>query len=448
LTELQEADVTWKPIPPEEDKEWLELVRCGYAGDEAETKEQQKKRYETKKENSIEIFPALAQHTFRAADLICTCGQDYTIRTFDTRRNYEQRQLFEGHFNFVNQVVPYRGTMIVSASDDCSVRLWQLGEEKYGELLMTYYINQYPTKCVCVVPGQRFCCGGLDKVFRIVSFITGLTLMRLADHGEYGPDTNFMQKEGCGAVVTCLHIRQNLVCTGSDDSTVRFWDIDKGKCIHYEKGHSGYGRDIGEHGIGYKLSEGFAGVWKVINLGDDGKHVCSCSYDRTVTVWNVEDSSDIKVVRNWRVGDNGVLHVAAVGPEQIATSGGDKDMKIWNWKTGELLHTVRITRGLPMCVGYVDKSLIALCGGDCTIRIIDWSNGPKDLMGESGFYAHDFIINDCVGIFFEDNDADNWTIDPIMYCTTLKEEGEKDALAAIQQHRTVLQEAIDYKEMG
>jgi len=443
LTELQKANPNFHPVPLEKDEDWLELVRCGGAGDEADTKEQQEKRYATKKADSAEVFPSLHKHIFRRPDLLITCGLDYTIRTFDCHKNYKQVQLFEGHFNFVNQVVSYRGTMIVSASDDCSVRLWQCGEEPYGELLMTYYISQYPVKSVCVVPGQRFCCGSLDQTLRVVSFVTGQVLMRLEDHSTIGPDNNYMQSEGCGSIATCCHIRQNFVATGADDSTVRFWDIDKGVCLYYEKGHKGYGRDIGDAGIGYKLAEQFAGVWKVINLGDDGKHVCSCSYDRTLSIWLCEDPSGIKLERNWRVGDNGVLNVGVAGPGQVASCCGDKEMKIWNWVTMELLRTVRTPQGMPCAVCYLDEQVLAMCGGDATIRILDWKEGVKDLVGKRGFNAHDFSISDCAGLYSEDNDEANFT-DPIMYCTVEKEKGEIDAKLAIDQHKSVLREAIDY----
>lgn len=450
LTEEEEANPSFQPVPPEEDEDWCELVQCGGAGDNAETKEQQEKRYETKNEDSPEVFPMLAKNVFRTPDLIITCSMDYTIRTWDCHE-FKQVQLFEGHFNFVNAVVPYRGKMFVSCSDDCTVRLWKCGtaKEEYGELLTTYFIVEYPIKSVAVVPGERFVCGGLDQNVRVVSFVTGQILMKLDDHAKYGPENNFFQKEGCGSVSTCLHIRQNLVATGSDDGTCRFWDIDKGKCIHCEKGHKGYGRDIGDCGIGYKLAEQYAGVWKVCNLGDDGRHVCSCSYDRTLSIWDVADPNGIKVVRNWRVGDNGVIGVAPVGPKQVASCCGDKDMRIWNWETTELLLTVRSKNGMPQMVCYLGDHKLAMAGGDSTIRILDWSDGVKDLVGKKdhGFYAHDFTISDCVGLVFSDDDEANFT-EPIMYCQTPKEEGIKDAEDCVRSHRKVLSEALLYVQPG
>merc|ERR1719305_545888 len=139
------------------------------------------------------------------------------------------------------------------------------------------------------------------------------------DHFVHGPDNSFMQSEGCGETTYLTHIKNNLMASCSDDSTVRFWDIDTGKCLHMEIGHFGYGRDIGEIGIGFKISEQFAGVWKVVNLGDDGKHVASCSFDRTISIWSCEDIDNIHREKTWSAGSNGVASVDAVGPEHLAT---------------------------------------------------------------------------------------------------------------------------------
>ena len=37
---------------------------------------------------------------------------------------------------------------------------------------------------------------------------------------------NFFQLEGCGSIWCLLHLRQNLLVSGSDDATVRLWDIE------------------------------------------------------------------------------------------------------------------------------------------------------------------------------------------------------------------------------
>jgi WD40 repeat protein len=445
ITEDDLADPSYTALAPADDKDWLELVRCGGAGEKADTKEQQKQRYATEVEDSVELYPALAKHIFREPDLIVTSSHDYTIRTFDCHNNYSQCQIFEGHFGMVNEVKPYRGTMLLSCADDTTVRLWKRGKEEYGELLSTYYIHHYPMKTVGALPGQRFMCGGLDQVLRIVSIITGNTLMRFTDHQDNGPDDGFMQREGCGAVWTCLHVRENIAATGSDDSTIRFWDIDMGKCLGTYVGHKGYGQDIGPMGKPYKLSREFAAVWKLINVGDDGKSLASCSYDRTITIWDITDLTDVKIVRNWLAADNAIIHIGMVGPDLIASCGADKEMKIWSI-TGQLLHRVRTERGIPACCLYLKENLLAMAGGDSSIRIIDFEDTPKDCAGPNGWNAHEYIISDIAAIHSSDEDEKLYTKQPIMYCNVKKEAGEKDAQLALDLHRTTLKEALTFSE--
>jgi len=449
LSESDSANPNFKAKEASSDKEWLEFIANGGGGDAADSKQQQKDRYRPADPDivdSLESYPALSKHILRAPDMIVTSSCDYTIRTFDCRKNYAQCQIFEGHFGMVNEAKAYRGTQIISVADDCTIRLWQRGTSEYGELLTTFYINHYPIKTVVPLPGQRAMCGGLDQIFRIVSLVSGHTLMRFTDHQDYGPDDGFMQKEGCGAIWCCVHIKENIVASGSDDSTIRLWDIDKGKCLGTYVGHKGYGEDIGPGGRDYKLSREMAAVWKLINLGDDGKSLVSCSYDRTITIWDVSDFKNIKIVRNWLAADNAVLSLAVVAPGIISSCGADKEMKIWRADTGELLHRVRTERGIPACVQYLDHHLLALCGGDSTIRIINWEDQPKDLMGKNGFNAHEYIISDCNPIYFDDEDDKYWTEKPIMYCNVRKELGENDAQSCIDLHRNTLQEALTFEE--
>lgn len=426
---------------------WVDFIRYGGAGDEADSVELQQARYKADVQDTVEVYPSLQKHAFRKADLLITCSHDYTIRSFDCNNNYTQLQLFEGHFGMVNSVCSYRGTQLISVADDCTLRIWQRGTEEYGELLMTFYINKYPIKCVQALPGQRALMGGLDKILRVFSLVSGHMLVQFQGHELEGPNfgtdiENMMQKEGCGAVSCCLYIKENLVASGGDDSTIRFWDIDKGECLGIHTGHPGWGPEIGGTGVGIPFSEKFAGVWRIINLGDGGNHISSCSFDRTITTWDISDITNVKVVKNWLAHSNGIQHLALVGPGVIASCAGDKEMKLWNCMTGECLHKVHIKRGYPFCVQYLDEKLLAMCGGDTTVRIIDWKDGPKDLVGDTGFNAHEYIISDCCAIYYEDEDEKYWTKEPIMYTTIGKEVGNDQAAECIQMHKTILQEGL------
>merc|ERR1719331_1574011 len=153
-----------------------------------------------------------------------------------------------------------------------------------------------------------------------------------------------------------LHLMESIVVSGSDDSTIRVWDIDKGKCLGTYIGHQGYGEDIGSLGKNYKLSRQFAGVWKIIHVGDNGKSIASCSYDRTITIWDVRDVLDVKITCSWRAADNGIFSISMVSPQCIASCAADKEFRIWTLD-GQLLRSVRVERGLPCCAQILNENL-------------------------------------------------------------------------------------------
>merc|ERR1719198_673735 len=89
-------------------------------------------------------------------------------------------------------------------------------------------------------------------------------------------------------------------------------------------------------------------------------------------------------------------------------------MKVFNWRTGDCVLTVP-TRGNPTCGCHLYDDLIAMGGGDSTIRIINFKTG-EDQRGPSGFNAHEFIITEMKPIYFEDDAMqEDLAKEPIMY---------------------------------
>jgi hypothetical protein len=73
--------------------------------------------------------------------------------------------------------------------------------------------------------------------------------------------------------------------TGSNDTTVRLWDVETGHCLRVLEGHNG--------DVNYV-------VWSA-----DERHPLSCSDDRTVRLWNLETGSCVRVLEGhtYRAGD-------------------------------------------------------------------------------------------------------------------------------------------------
>lgn len=376
---------------------------------EAETPEQQEARYTGVDPESRERNPGLTKNKLQNPDIVATCGMDYLIRTWDPK-TLARLQVFEGHTNTVIVVEQYHGRWLISCGDDGTVRLWELGTEKVGKLEKTIWVSCFPIKAMCVLPGHRVAAGTNDQMLSIVSVISGEILTMVDDHKEIGPWENYWQTEGAGCVCGLLHLRDNLMASSADDTTVRFWDVDTMKCLGIHVAHHGFGKEINSH---HEFTRRWAPVWCMTHLGGDGTRFASGSWDRTIAVWDTSDIENIKILNTLRGHDNAVMQLATLEENIILSCGGDYCFKIWDVTTGECLHTVE-TRGLPLCGTRLTANCVLVGGGDSTIRVFDWKEG-EDLLGERGFYAHELAIFWAAPVYKDEMDEDKQWLEPIMY---------------------------------
>ena len=104
--------------------------------------------------------------------------------------------------------------------------------------------------------------------------------------------------------------------SGSQDHTVRIWDLEMGACRATLKGHKG---DV-----------------RTVAITPDGKWVLSGTYDKTIRVW---DASIGRHLRTW-VDHKGVVWVLrsramVEGLFRLAGMVGDTALRVWDLNTGK-----------------------------------------------------------------------------------------------------------------
>ncbi|CAG8650275.1 15374_t:CDS:2 [Acaulospora morrowiae] len=146
--------------------------------------------------------------------------------------------------------------------------------------------------------------------------------------------------------VMCLQYDDcnNILITGSYDTTVRVWNIDSGEVIRVFTGHTRCVRA----------------------LQFDGKKLITCSMDHTLRVWNFHTGKCLRVLEGHT---DGVLSLHF--DDNILVSGSaDNNIKVWNIHTCECFTLVGHQEWVNRVVIYKKTKLFS-CSDDHTIRVWD-----------------------------------------------------------------------------
>ena len=187
----------------------------------------------------------------------------------------------------------------------------------HARVLSLYEVRRFlghtaGVQSVCVSPdGTQVLSGSDDGTLRLWDIRTGAELRCFEGSA----------KPVCSAAF--LRDARRLV-SGSGDGTVHVWDAETGKELKKLTGHSG-------------------GVFFGVAVLPDGKHILSASMDKTVRVWDIESG---KEVRKFELDQP--IYSAAVSPDGRRALCGDTagDVQLWDLDKGCL---VRRLQG-PPCV--------------------------------------------------------------------------------------------------
>ena len=278
----------------------------------------------------------------------------------------------EGHGDWVRAVaVTPDGRRAVSGSDDRTLKVWDLEQ---GALLSTLEGH-----------GAGVSGGGGDAG----RAARGLGLVR-PDAQGLGPGAGRAAGDPggpwrLGSVAVAVTPDGRRAVSGSDDRTLKVWDLEQGALLATLEGHgagvSGGGGDAGRaaRGLGLcTIGRSRSGTWSrarcwrpwramalqvlAVAVTPDGRRAVSGSDDRTLKVWDLEQGALLSTLEGH--GD-GVWAVAVTPDGRRAVSGSDdRTLKVWDLEQGALLATLeghgawghggggdagRAARGLGLC---------------------------------------------------------------------------------------------------
>ncbi|ETO35807.1 WD-40 repeat protein [Reticulomyxa filosa] len=225
--------------------------------------------------------------TFDDCQFICSGSDDHTVRVWNLDVN-KQIQIFSRHSNQVNCVKfsqyhchNYHRNIVCSSSDDRTIRFWDIKNDRQ---LQIYNEHTSYVKCIefssfnC---GQYLCSGSLDKKIRLWDIETSKSLHVFNGHtkGICCVDVSPLQSNVNNKSNSIGVIGGNgyTICSGSNDATIRIWDIETTKQLIILKGHE------------CSLSSVKYGSNELVNT------ILSGSYDSSVRLWDIRSGQQIQV---------------------------------------------------------------------------------------------------------------------------------------------------------
>ncbi|KAJ9527086.1 hypothetical protein QJQ45_025204 [Haematococcus lacustris] len=145
-----------------------------------------------------------------------------------------------------------------------------------------------------------------------------------------------------------------VIASGSNDNTVRVWDMATGSCTHTLEGHTSWIMSV--------------------TLSPDGKVLVSGSRDNTIRVWDMATGSCTHTLERHTDCVNSVT----LSPDgKVLVSGSDdKTIRVWDMATGSCTHTLERHTDCVTSVTMSPNGKVLVSGsGDKTIRVWDMAAG-------------------------------------------------------------------------
>ncbi|MGI8502529.1 MAG: AAA-like domain-containing protein [Hassallia sp.] len=270
--------------------------------------------------------------------------------------NIHQKNSLEGHKDVVRSVVySPDGKTLASASDDSSIKLWNIAT---GKKIATLTGHKDGVNSATYSPdGKTLVSTSVDKTIKLWNVATGKEISTLTGHKDvvnsvaYSPDGKTLASAGVG-------------------NSIKLWNIDTGKEISTLTGHRYTPKDL--------------------VFSPDGKTLASASDDSSIKLWNVGTKKEIFTL----TGHGKSVHRVVYSPDgkTLASASDDSSIKLWNVATGKEISTLNGHKDSVMSVAYSpDGKTLASASADGTIKL--WSLDLDDLLKHGCKYLEDYFAS-------------------------------------------------------
>ncbi len=353
---------------------------------------------------------------------IAASSWDNCIRIWDLA-SYACLATLKGHTQWVQSIeFNPNNSELASASRDKTIKIWDI---ESGKCVKTFKGHTNWVSAVSYSPdGKRLASASFDETVKIWDVGSGQCNKTL--RGHKGPITYVV-----------FHPKEEIVASASQDHTIRIWDITTGNCLKVLKGHTDSIEKIAYSPDGKILASasfdrtirlwnpipdvsvtGAIGSWfkdnvlkssndaiKIINgheqkvmsvaFSHDGRRLISCSWDRTIRIWQVETAECLLILH----GHEDCVMSAKFSPngKMIASGSQDKTVRIWEIDSSKtLLHLLGHDQNVYAIDFDPEGKTLATASEDKTVGLWDVETGTRtqELKGhEDGIL--DVVFNPC-----------------------------------------------------
>jgi len=304
-------------------------------------------------------------------------------------------------------------------------------------LIKSLHEHDNPVRCLQPLPSGELVSGSEDKTIKIWDLQIGRCIKTLEGH--------------TGSVLCLQLLPSGELVSGSMDKTIKIWDLKNGSCLQTLQGHTDAVRYFQRLPSGDLASSSYDSTIKIWDLqsgncikvleGHEGSIYCmyllssgelvSGSEDETIKIWDLESGNCIKTLQGHTDGVRYLLQGLSV--EELISCSSDYTIKIWDLKSGTCIKSMQEHAQSVSCLQLLPSGELVSGSEDKTIKIWDLESGNciKTLQG------HTNIVR-CIKLLpsgelvssSDDNTINVW--DLMSYVNVLDERFEKQLSCAMQ----------------
>ncbi|HRP37731.1 MAG TPA: WD40 repeat domain-containing protein [Candidatus Dojkabacteria bacterium] len=223
--------------------------------------------------------------------LLASCSSDTTIRVWNIEKLAYERVFF-GHTGLVCCLLEFPNSVLASGSQDKSLMFWDLKSESKNNFKVIKN-NSLGRIMTCIVINKEELACGSETHIQIINFEDGLLKKTLIGHTALVRDLNLLN-DG------------KTLLSGSDDKSIRMWDLHEAKCLRVFTEHT------------HRAN-------KILLWNPD--IIVSASDDHTIKFWNLEHGNCVKTL----TGHTGwVIYITILADGSLLSCGADRTIKIWD----------------------------------------------------------------------------------------------------------------------